>query len=231
LLPCLAHRRLSAMLCTATRPCLRSTHLSAPIAPRWSPPSECKNAHRGLSGLCRSASAPTRSQVSIASGENPRCCTKARRTPLLPQGNLPEVTVSANRPVSGPPVIPISPFLAPYPAGTVQSYVNTLDTPYVCRYSRANSPVTGRNMMAGFAVGGFAGFAAGVAFVAVNVVGFPEAEIIEGGALAAGGGTWLFAAAVAEPGGSLAIGGLTGAALGGAGGFAAGLAISPAGCQ
>jgi hypothetical protein len=82
------------MLCTATRPRLLSTHLPAPIAPRWSPPSECENAHRGLSGLCRSASAPTRSQVSIASGENSRCCTKARRTPLLPQGNQPTSTVT-----------------------------------------------------------------------------------------------------------------------------------------
>jgi hypothetical protein len=121
--------------------------------------------------------------------------------------------------------------LAPYPAGTYQSYFNTLDLPQICRYSRANNPVTGRNMLTGFAIGGFAGFGAGVAFVAINVVGFPEAEIIEGGALASGGGAWLFAAAVAEPGGSLAIGGLTGAAYGGAGGFAAGLAATPSmGC-
>ena len=89
------------MFCTATRPRLPSTHLAALIAPRWPRLPERKNAHRGLVGLCRSASAPTRSQVSIASGENSRCCTKARRTPLLPQGNqnqdIPEVTVQANR--------------------------------------------------------------------------------------------------------------------------------------
>jgi hypothetical protein len=75
------------MFCTATRLRLPSTHLPAPIAPRWSRLSECKNAHRGLSASCRAASRPTRSQVSIASGENSRRCTKARRTPLLPQGN------------------------------------------------------------------------------------------------------------------------------------------------
>ena len=86
LLPWLAPSGLSVMLCTATRPRLLSTHVSAPIAPQWSPPSECKNTHRGLSGLCRGASVPTRSQVSIASGENSRCCTISRRTPLLPQG-------------------------------------------------------------------------------------------------------------------------------------------------
>jgi hypothetical protein len=85
--PCLAPRRLSVMLCATTRPRLLSTRLPAPIAPPWSPPSGCKNAHRGLSGLCRSTSVPTHSQVSIASGETSRCCTKARRTPLLPQGN------------------------------------------------------------------------------------------------------------------------------------------------
>ena len=87
------------MSCTATRLRLLSTHLPAPIAPQGPPPSECKNAHRGLSGLCRSASAPTRSQVSIASGENSRCCTKARRTPLLPQGDQPtsEVDITGTR--------------------------------------------------------------------------------------------------------------------------------------
>jgi hypothetical protein len=88
------------MFCAATRPHLLSTHLSAPIAPRWSRPSGCKNAHRGPSGLCRSASAPTRSQLLIASGKNTRCRTIAPRTPLLPQGNLDQlatVTVAANR--------------------------------------------------------------------------------------------------------------------------------------
>jgi RHS repeat-associated protein len=74
-----------------------------------------------------------------------------------PQGNLPEVTVSANRPVSGPPVIPISPYLAPYPAGTYQSGVNTMDIPYVCRYSRANNPKAGRNILGGMAAFGSIG--------------------------------------------------------------------------
>jgi hypothetical protein len=86
------------MFCAATRPHLLSTHLSAPIAPRWSRPSGCKNAHRGPSGLSRSASAPTRSQLLIASGKNTRCSTIAPRTPLLPQGNqlTSEVTVTAS---------------------------------------------------------------------------------------------------------------------------------------
>jgi hypothetical protein len=87
LLPRLAPRRLSFMLSAATRSRLLSTHRWVPIAPRWSRPPERKNAHRDLAGSCRAASRPTRSQVSIASGENSRCCTKSRRTPLLPQGN------------------------------------------------------------------------------------------------------------------------------------------------
>ena len=82
------------MFCATTRPRLLSTHLSAPVAPRWSRLPERKNAHRGLAASAKPVSAPTRSQVSIASGENSRCCTKARRTPLLPQGN--PVTPSPN---------------------------------------------------------------------------------------------------------------------------------------
>jgi hypothetical protein len=80
------------MFCAATRPRLLSAHRSAPIAPRWSRLSGCKNAHRDLAGSYSAASGPTRSQVSIASGENSRCCTKARRTPLLPQGKPPCVS-------------------------------------------------------------------------------------------------------------------------------------------
>ena len=91
------------MLSAATRSRLLSTHRWVPIAPRWSRPPERKNAHRGLAGSCRAASRPTRSQVSIASGENSRCCTKARRTPLLPQGDLDEVTVTSHHYSIGTP--------------------------------------------------------------------------------------------------------------------------------
>jgi hypothetical protein len=95
------------MLSAATRSRLLSTHPWVPIAPRWSRPPERKNAHRGLARSCRAASRPTRSQASIASGENSRCCTKARRTPLLPQGDqsatgddqLEQVVVNAPRTV------------------------------------------------------------------------------------------------------------------------------------
>jgi hypothetical protein len=102
LLPRLAPRRLSVMLSAATRSRLLSTHRWVPIAPRWSRPPERKNAHRGLAGSCRAASRPTRPQVLIASGENSRRCTKAPRTPLLPQGNqnqdqLETVTVTAKQ--------------------------------------------------------------------------------------------------------------------------------------
>jgi hypothetical protein len=102
LLPCLAHRRLSAMFCAATRPHLLSAHRSAPIAPRWSRSSGCKNAHRGVARSCRAASRPTRSQVLIASGENSGCTTKARRTPLLSEGSQSEdppetVTIQSNQ--------------------------------------------------------------------------------------------------------------------------------------
>lgn len=140
-----------------------------------------------------------------------------------PQGNqnLPEVTVSTNRPVSLPPVIPISPFLAPYPAGTYQSYVNTLDLPYVCRYSRANNPNVQRNIVTG-GTGGFLVLGTVGAVVVLNIVGFPELEIAEGAA-AAGGAAWVFGAAVAEPAGSMAIGALSadsyGATFGGIGGY------------
>ena len=72
------------MLCT---PCLSSPRPLAPIVPRWSRPSGCKNAHRGLAGSCRAASRPTRSQAQSASGKKVRCVRTGRRTPLLPQGN------------------------------------------------------------------------------------------------------------------------------------------------
>lgn len=141
---------------------------------------------------------------------------------VSPRGNLPEVTVSTNWPVSGPPVIPISPFLAPYPAGTFQSYVNTLDTPQVCRYSSANNPNVQRNIVTGGTVG-FLTLGTVGAVVVLNIVGFPEVEVAEGGAAAFGGGAWLFGAAVAEPAGSMAIGGLSagayGAVLGGTAGY------------
>ena len=105
--------------------------------------------------------------------------------PSPPQGNLPEVTIGANRPISGPPVIPISPFLAPYPAGTFQGYVNTLDTP-LCSYSRANNPNLHKNMGSGASVGSLIGV--GLGFAAANLVGFPEVEGFEViGGVAAGG--------------------------------------------
>ena len=54
----------------------------------------------GLAGPVQPHQRQHASQVSIASGENSRCCTKARRTPLSPQGNQPtsEVTVRAQPP-------------------------------------------------------------------------------------------------------------------------------------
>jgi RHS repeat-associated protein len=148
-----------------------------------------------------------------------------------PQGNLPEVTVSTNRPLNLPPVIPIAPYLSPYPYPNLQSWANGLDAPYVCRYGRANNPNVGKNMLAGFRGGALVGMGVGAAaIVVINVVGFPEVEIFEGGALATGGGAWLFEAAVAEPGGSIAIGALSGGAYGGAVGFAGGLAVTTPGC-
>jgi hypothetical protein len=84
LLPCPAHRRLATMLCA---PCLPRPRTLAPTAPRWSRPSGCKNAHRGLAVSCRTTSAATRSQAPSASGKTLRCVRTARRTPLLPQGS------------------------------------------------------------------------------------------------------------------------------------------------
>ena len=56
-------------------------------ARRRSRPSGRKTAHRGLWPSAKPASRPTRSQVPNVSGENSRCCTMPRRTPLLQQGN------------------------------------------------------------------------------------------------------------------------------------------------
>ncbi len=69
---------------TAGTPRLFGARCSMPTASRRSPLSEHKTAHRDLSVLCNIASAPTRSQAPIASAENARCVTIARRTPLLP---------------------------------------------------------------------------------------------------------------------------------------------------
>ena len=79
------HRRLSSMPCdTAVTPLLEE-HCSVPIVRRWSHHRARKNAHRGLSVRCSSASGPTRSQAPSAPRKNSPCSTIERRTPLLPQ--------------------------------------------------------------------------------------------------------------------------------------------------
>ena len=159
------------MLSAATRSRLLSTHRWVPIAPRWSRPPERKNAHRGLAGSCRAASRPTRSQVSIASGENSRCCTKARRTPLLPQGNRPpEVPCSGpscTQTVRGspPPIdwwFPGNPYYGPpylsrYPGGPVSGRLPFI--PGLCYASISNNSHAGRNILATAVAGaGVAGY-------------------------------------------------------------------------
>jgi len=59
----------------------------APIAPRCTPPSGRKNAHRGLAVCRRPASGKSRPQAPAASGKNRRSPTTARRAHLLPQSN------------------------------------------------------------------------------------------------------------------------------------------------
>ena len=123
------------MFCTATRPRLPSTHLAAPIAPRWSRPSGGKNAHRGLAGSCRAALAPTRSQALIASGKKVRCVRTARRTPLLPQGNQQKWTPPANSLIcdkagllcdsSPPPTGPCNDLSSPGCQQCVNNYLNS----------------------------------------------------------------------------------------------------------
>lgn len=77
--------------------CTLDAHRFTRGARRWSRLPGRKNAHRGLSVLSKPASRPTRSQVPIASGENSPCVTIPRRTPLLQQGSLETVTVTAHR--------------------------------------------------------------------------------------------------------------------------------------
>lgn len=82
--PQLAH---CAAMRTLQSPHLPGTRPWAPYARRRSRPPKRKSAHRGLSAFRRPASAKTRLQVPVASGENASCATIWRRTPLLPQGN------------------------------------------------------------------------------------------------------------------------------------------------
>jgi hypothetical protein len=78
-----------------------------------------------------------------------------------PQGNLPispdVVTVSTDRPLPSLPFVPlptaaVTPYMWLYP-GALKSSVNTMDTPYVCSYSRASNPSVQRNIVAGGTVG------------------------------------------------------------------------------
>jgi RHS repeat-associated protein len=104
-----------------------------------------------------------------------------------PQGDLPQVTVSTNRPVSGPPVIPISPYLAPYPAGTLHSWANTLDNPYfhfrsqsrMCRWLGSLGDNTALSFDLAGAVG--AGGALHVSLSAEGINGFIGAGFGGGG--------------------------------------------------
>jgi hypothetical protein len=76
------------MLCATGTPRFLGARCSMPTA-RWrSQPPWPKTAHRDLSVLCNTASAPTRSQALIASAKTARCVTIARRTPLLPRWRL-----------------------------------------------------------------------------------------------------------------------------------------------
>lgn len=61
--------------------------LPAPATRRRSRPLGRENAHRGLSRTRRSASAKSRPQVPVVSGENAGGPMISYRTPLLPQGN------------------------------------------------------------------------------------------------------------------------------------------------
>jgi len=73
------------MSATAGMPRFPITQPWAPIAPRCTPPSGRKNAHRGLAVCRRPASGKSRPQAPAASGKNRRSPTTARRAHLLPQ--------------------------------------------------------------------------------------------------------------------------------------------------
>jgi hypothetical protein len=95
---------------------------------------------------------------------------------------------------------------------------------------RSNNPNFRSNIVTGGAAG-FLTLGTVGAVVTLNIVGFPEVELAEGGAAAAAGGAWLFEAAIAEPAGSMAIGGLSAGAYGTTlGGIVGGLATAPT-CQ
>jgi hypothetical protein len=71
------------MSCNTGTPRFLGARCSMPAVRRRSRPPWPKTAHRDLSVLCSTASAPTCSQALIASGKNSRCVTIARQTPLL----------------------------------------------------------------------------------------------------------------------------------------------------
>jgi RHS repeat-associated protein len=98
--------------------------------------------------------------------------------------------------------------------------------------ARANNPNVQHRIQMGGALGGLIGAGIGAAIV-LNVVGFPEVEIVEGTVAAAGGGpaaVALITAASAEPAGSMAAGGFAGAAYGGVAGGAGAFAFTQATC-
>jgi hypothetical protein len=120
------------------------------------------------------------------------------------------------------------PYLSPYPGGPVRGPLPSI--PGLCYASRSNNPNLQGNITTGATVG-FLGFGAAGAVITLNIVGFPEVELAEGGAAVVGGGAWLFEAAIAEPAGSMAIGGLSAGAHGVTLGGMFGYFATPATCQ
>jgi RHS repeat-associated protein len=100
-----------------------------------------------------------------------------------------------------------------------------------CPSSVSNNSSHQNNIKLGGAVG-FSAFAITGIFVAINIVGFPEAEMIEltaAGSLTAGGG-YTATALAGEPLGTMAVGAATGAGYGLVVGSGVGAAIPSAGC-
>jgi hypothetical protein len=103
-----------------------------------------------------------------------------------------------------------------------------------CPSGGGNNSAQQNNIKSGAALG-FSAFAITGAVVAINIVGFPEVEVVEftaAGSLTAAGGYTLGATILAgEPLGTMAVGAVTGGGYGLVVGGGVGAAIPSAGCH
>jgi RHS repeat-associated protein len=145
-------------------------------------------------------------------------------------GSIPEIVVTAASKKPKPQISPIDipPIIVPLP--DVQQPGPLIFQPPCYNGSNPNRQ---RNIVNGALIG-FSVFAAAGAFVVINIVGFPEAEIVEFGAagsLTASGSYTLASTILAgEPLGTAAVGAITGGMYGTVVGGGFGAALPVPGC-